>query len=217
MLPDSIKNFIAAFSALPSIGPRQATRLAFFVIRRGKSYILQLAQAIAALGGVKTCAQCFFPFEISSPASTRQTRQGETGHTDAPGTLCKICSDPKRRQDIIAIIEKEADLISMEKTKKFIGRYLILGELSKDGVMDSEQKLRLSYFKNSVKKQFGGAEEIILAFSPTIVGDLESSLLIQELKTIAKKITKLGRGLPTGGEIEFADEETLGGALENRR
>ena len=205
MLPDQIKNFIDFFAALPSIGPRQATRLAFYIIRKGKSTIIQMAQAIAGLADVKTCAQCFFPFEIS------KNRQINSGN------LCNICSDPKRRQDIIAIIEKEADLISMEKTKKFKGRYLILGELAKDGILDSEQKLRLSYFKNSIQKQFNQAEEIILAFSPTIVGDLESSLLIQELKIIAKKITKLGRGLPTGGEVEFADEETLGGALENRR
>lgn len=118
---------------------------------------------------------------------------------------------------MIAIVEKETDLMSIEKAKKFLGRYLVLGDIGKDGILDPEQKLRLNHLKATVQKNFGQAEEIILALNPTTLGDIEASLLAQELKPIAKKVTRLGRGLPTGGEIEFADEDTLGGALENRK
>lgn len=196
MLPDPIKKFIDFFSALPSIGPRQATRLAFYILRQGRGAVSELARALAGLGGLKPCAQCFFPGQ---------------------GSLCAICSNPQRKKDVIAIVEKETDLMSLEKTKKFGGRYLILGELGKDGVLESEQKLRLNNLKNFIQKQFGQAEEIIIALNPTTLGNMEAELIIQELKPFAKKITRLGRGLPTGGEIEFADEDTLGGALENRR
>lgn len=203
MLPDSIKKFIDVFSDLPSIGPRQATRLAFHIIRQGKGAISDLAHAIAGLTNINNCTQCFLAYEIKKNSAT-------TG-------ICHICSNPQRRQDIIALVEKETDLMSLEKAKKYTGRYLILGELSKEGIITSEQKLRLNHLKNAVQKKFGQAQEIIIALNPTTIGDLEAGLLIQELKPIAKKITKLGRGLPTGGEIEFADEETLGGALENRK
>ncbi len=205
MLPDSIKRFVDAVAGLPGIGPRQATRLAFFLIRRGKAAIADLADAVSRLSSITTCANCFLPFEAVSRRSTG------TDH------LCIICADEKRDQRSIAIIEKETDLISLEKSKKWRGRYLILGELSKDGILDTEQKLRLKNLKAFIEKEFKQAEEILIALNPTTLGDIEAGLIVQELKPFAKKITRLGRGLPTGGEIEFADEETLGGALENRR
>jgi len=204
MVPDPIKKFIDLFSALPSLGPRQATRLAFYILRQGRGAVSELTRAVAGLGGLKPCAQCFFPGQ---------------------GNLCAICSNPQRKKDIIAIVEKETDLMSLEKTKKFNGRYLILGELSKEGILESEQKLRLKNLTNFIQKNFGQAhstgsgqaEEILIALNPTTLGDIDAALVIQELKPFTKKITRLGRGLPTGGEIEFADEDTLGGALENRR
>ena len=203
MLPEQIRKFIDLFAKLPSIGPRQATRIAFHIIKQGDASIDELAKAVNRLSDIKTCAQCFFPFEIY-----------EKFHKES---LCKICSSRERRQDIVAIVEKETDLISIEKAKKFNGRYLLLGELSKEGILDSAQKLRLNSLKSTLSKQFGKAHEIVIALNPTTLGDIEASLILQELKPFAHKITRLGRGLPTGGEIEFADEDTLGGALENRR
>lgn len=205
MLPDPIKKFVDFFAALPSIGPRQATRLAFHIIRLGKGTLVEMAESIARLADIKTCSECFFPYELFG-----RQKPGKDN-------LCNICSNQGRRQDIVAIVEKETDLISMEKTRKFIGRYLVLGELSKDGILTSEQKLRLNHLKTTLKKNFGQAEEIIVALSPSTLGNLEATLIEQELKPVAKKVTRLGRGLPTGGEIEFADEDTLGGALDNRR
>lgn len=197
MLSEPIKKFIEIFSVLPGIGIRQATRLAFKLINSGRNKIEETAEAVSDLKYLKICAQCFFVHQNKD-------------------SLCDICRDSNRRQNIIAVVEKETDLISLERTRKFKGRYLVLGELTKTGVLESVQKLRLNYLKNWIKKEFGQAEEIIIAINPTTYGDLNASMIAKELSPFAKKITRLGRGIPTGGEIEFADEETLGQALERR-
>lgn len=197
-LPSPIKKLVEKLAELPSIGPRQATRLAFYLIGRGKNEIRSLATDIDDLGKVKVCGQCFFVHQNQ-------------------GSLCGICEDKGRKHDIIAIVEKETDLISLENTRKFPGRYFILGPILKTGILEDWQKLRLQGLKSFIQKNFNGAiREIILAFNPTSTGDFHASLLIKELSPFAKKITRLGRGLPTGGEIEFADDETLGEALTKR-
>ena len=205
MLPDPIKNFADAFSKLPSIGPRQAIRLAFYIASLGKNKIREISSVVSELNDLSTCARCF------------------RTHTNN-SKLCSICSDHTRSKSTIAIVEKETELISLEKTKKFNGWYLLIGELHKNGELEPEQKLRLASLKNFIKKELrvspptssGQAEEIILAVNPTVYGDLNAAILKKELGGYAQKITRLGRGIPTGGEIEFADEETLGQALERR-
>ena len=189
MLPEPIKNFIDRFSSLPSIGPRQATRLAFHIANKGKATVYDLAKSLSDLQLLKTCPDCFFI---------------NTGG-------CPICNNQNRRRDIICVVEKETDLISLEKTKKYNGVYLVLGELGKTGNLSPDQRLKL----NSLKVR-APLEEIILAINPTAYGDLNASLIGQEIKSLSKKTTRLGRGIPTGGEIEFADPDTLSGALDNR-
>lgn len=196
-IPESIKRFIDAFSALPAIGPRQATRLAFHLIRQGKHAVAEMADAVRGLGALAPCARCFYV-----------ARAGE---------LCDICADPNRRKELIAVVEKETDILSLERAKRWQGRYLVLGDITKDGVLTSMQKLRIGSLKDIIRSELGGqAEEIVVALSHTTYANLDAALIINELRPFAKKITRLGRGLPTGGEIEFADEETLGGALEHR-
>jgi recombination protein RecR len=193
-LPAPIQKVVDELSELPSIGPRQAIRLAFYLVGEGKQRIRGLAMSVAELADVKICERCFF------------IHQNE-------GALCDICKDPHRAQDVIMIVEKETDLISLENTGKFAGRYFVIGEIPKTGFLEEWQKLRLQ----SLKKSIGGkAEEIVLAFNPTSLGDLQASLLTKELAPLTKKLSRLGRGLPTGGEIEFADDETLSSALERR-
>lgn len=212
MLPDPIKKFADLFARLPSIGPRQATRLAFHIKELGENSIEELANAISALGKVKTCPQCFFSFQMRSKIIPISSKTSESINN-----LCDFCFNPQRRKDIIAVVEKETDLISLEKTRKFNGRYLVLGELQKDGTLDAVQKLRLNNLKSYIQKELNSrAEEILLAISPTSYGDFNAGMIAQELKNYAKKITRLGRGIPTGGEIEFADEDTLGSALDHR-
>ncbi len=202
-LPAPIQKVVDELSELPSIGPRQAIRLAFHLITEGKQNIHDLAVSIAELGKIKTCERCFFIHQNDGP-------------------LCDICGNKNRAQGVIMVVEKETDLISLENTGKYTGRYFIIGEVPKTGFLEDWQKLRLQSLKNFIAKAApdglgGTADEIILAFNPTALGDLQASLLTKELGPIAKKLSRLGRGLPTGGEIEFADDETLGSALEGRR
>ncbi|HEX4104234.1 MAG TPA: toprim domain-containing protein [Candidatus Paceibacterota bacterium] len=201
-LPAPIQRVVDELSDLPSIGPRQAIRLAFFLIGEGKEHIRGLAMSVAELASIKVCARCFFIHQND-------------------GDLCDICKNPHRAQSVIMVVEKETDLISLENTGKFAGRYFIIGEIPKTGMLDDTQKLRLQSLKGFIQRAApdglgGKAEEIILGFNPTSLGDFQASLFTKELAPLSKKISRLGRGLPTGGEIEFADDETLGSALERR-
>ncbi|MEK7086835.1 MAG: toprim domain-containing protein, partial [Patescibacteria group bacterium] len=157
-----------------------------------------LELSFANLKTLNRCPRCFFLKE-------------------ARKNLCSFCSDPKRDKNIIAVVEKETDLLSIEKTGNFQGHYLVLGELPERGILESAQKLRLQTLKERIKKELNGkAKEIIAAVNLTTFGDFTTHIIGQEFKELAEKITRLGRGIPTGGEIEFADEETLAQALERR-
>lgn len=198
MLPDPIKKFIEIFSELPSIGPRQATRLVFHLLGAGKNTINEIERSLNNIKNLKNCERCFF---AAPPQSN----------------ICFFCNDQKRRKDLIAIVEKPTDLLSLERTRHFNGQYFILGDLAKTGVLETTQRLRIKNLASRLEKEFSNKEaEIILAISPTTFGDFTAQLITQELKPLAKKISRLGRGIPTGGEIEFADEETLRNALERR-
>ena len=199
-LPKAVKVLADELAELPSIGPRQAIRLAIYLVNAGQNKIRTLAQNIDDLKNTKLCERCFFIHQNKD-------------------SLCDICKDPSRRKDIIAVVEKETDLISIENTKKFVGRYVVLGDIPKAGLLEDWQKLRLQNLKSFIEKELstqGGATEIIIALNPTSIGDFHASMISKELGSYAKKISRLGRGLPTGGEIEFADSETLGSALERR-
>ncbi len=198
MIPETIRNFIQVFSKLPSLGPRLSTRLAFYLINLDPTTFKSLEHALSNLKSINRCSRCFFL-------------------KDANKKLCAICADLKRNKKIIAIVEKETDLLSLEKTGEFNGQYLVLGELPERGTFESAQKLRLENLKERIKKELdNNAEELIIAVNPNTFGDFTADLIKQEFGSLAKKITRLGRGIPTGGEIEFADEETLKQALERR-
>jgi len=197
-VPEPIRRFVEIFSELPGIGPRQAIRLAFHFIHRGQALQSETASVLAGLKGVKICKQCFFIYH-------------------GAGDLCDICADPHRDKSVIAVVEKETDLLSLENAKKFTGRYLVVGDLKKSGILDIEQRLRLQSLKAWIKESLGGkVKEIVIAVNPAPSSDLIASLITQELKPFAEKVTRLGRGIPTGGEIEFAYEETLREALTRR-
>ena len=197
---DPIQRFVQLFSRFPSLGPRQATRLAFHIASLGKGKIREIAETVNGLGSLATCTRCFRTF---TPY--------------AGGAICSICSDRTRFQRIIAIVEKETDFLSLEKSGKYKGVYLIIGTLPKTGDLGGEHALRLNSLKSYIIKDLGSrAEEIIIATNPNPHGDLVAGNITKDLQLLAKKITRLGRGIPTGGEIEFADEETLGNALERR-
>lgn len=204
MLPEPIRKFISLFSDFPSVGPRQASRFAFWLIHHGPSVIEEYAYTLRELAQkIEICQECFYVFE----------RSGND-------RLCAICRDPKRARTLLAIVEKETDLISIEKTKAYRGLYHVLGDSINPLDQSWKQTLRIPSLVSRIektKKDGRPFEEIILALSTTTRGELTVSELERELGSLGTKITRLGRGLSRGAEVEFADEETLREALERRK
>lgn len=198
MIPDAVKRFIEIFSRLPSVGPRMATRLAFYITSLDRNTFRLLQSSLNALDNLDRCGRCFFIKEKQHP-------------------LCTICSNSERNPRVICIIQKETDLITIEQAARFHGTYFLLGEISDRGLLDSSQKLKLHHLKEYIKRELQGtAEEILVAFPSTSFGDLAYQVIQEEFRDVALRITRLARGIPTGGEIEFADEETLRSAIEGR-
>jgi recombination protein RecR len=201
VIPAPIKRFIALFSELPGVGPRQASRFAFWFIKQGPSVTLDYSNALRQLADrIGICRNCFFVFD----SSKNQER------------LCEICSDPKRNRRLLAIVEKETDLITMEKTKSFNGLYHVLGESINPLDENWRKTLRVPELLERLEKSEERVEEILLALPATARGELTAEELTRILAPSGAKITRLGRGLPRGAEIEFADEETLRAAIEHR-
>jgi len=194
----SAEKLIKIFSKFPTVGPRTAARFVFYLIQKPKEEIEELINAISEIKNkVKTCSSCFNPFE------------GE-------GELCQVCSDPMRDKTLLCIVEKETDLISFEKIKKYKGLYFILGGTVSSLKKTDFEKLRINALEERLKNH-PEIEEIIIAFNSTTEGEATTLYLERFLKTLNKKITRLGKGLPMGAELEYADDETLGAALEGRK
>ena len=192
-IPESIKPFVNEFSKLPGIGPRQAIRLAFYLADHKKE-AKDIETAVSIIQKLKTCPKCF-------------------SIHDNDGELCKICGDSSRNKSQVAIVEKETDLISIEATQKYNGLYLCLGDIKKTGKLNESQKIRLDSLKSKPEK----IREVIIAFSPTTAGDISAEIIAEYIRGVVEKITRLGRGIPIGGEVEFADADTLSEALEGRK
>ena len=165
-------------------------RLAFHIIGLGQATIVQIADAVRGLATLTTCPDCFFFSE---------------------GSACSFCGNSERKKDILAVVLRPTDVLAIEKTRRFNGVYLVLGEIGKVGGLSPDQKLKLAR-----GRERGPFSEIIIAFDQTTYGDFNADLVMKELAGSAARMSRLGRGIPTGGEIEFADEDTLGGALQNR-
>ncbi|PIQ98426.1 MAG: recombination protein RecR [Candidatus Nealsonbacteria bacterium CG11_big_fil_rev_8_21_14_0_20_39_9] len=203
MYPKSIQKLIDLFSKFPTVGPRTAARFVFYLLKLSKEEIGNLISAVAKLKeNVKLCKLCFQPFEPS-------TSSGQDGE------LCEICKNPARDKSLLCIVEKESDLVSIEKIKKYNGLYFVLGGTVSTLRKKDVEKLRLDGLKERAKKP--EIKEIIIAINPTTEGEATTLYLERLLKSLGKKITRLGRGLPIGAELEYADEETLSSALESRR
>jgi len=221
--PPSIQKLIDQFSKFPTVGPRTAARFVFYLLKLSKEEIDILVKLIINLKkSVKVCSFCFNSFEPSF-AKASEGKDEEK--------LCKICSDLSRDRTLLCVIEKETDLISLEKTKKYNGLYFILGgtvsTLKKEDIKQLRAKELLERIKNPSAFDLPHSEfkEVIVAINPTTEGEATALYLERILKPLKFggepaepiKITRLGRGLPVGGELEYADEETLSSALEGRR
>jgi recombination protein RecR len=198
MIPEALQKFIEVFQKLPPFGPRTATRLAFHLVGLDRSTLESLIAGLSGLKEIDRCPRCFF---------LKERRE----------KMCAICASPSRNPKTIAIVEKDTDLLSLERTGHWRGHYFVFGELPERGTFETGHKLRLATLAKHVDTELGGkADEIVIALNPTTFGDFAAGLIAQEFKGKSERISRLGRGIPTGGEIEFADEETLGQALERR-
>ncbi|MCX6813357.1 MAG: recombination mediator RecR [Candidatus Azambacteria bacterium] len=209
MYPKPIKDFIDKFSRLPGIGPRQAARLAFWLLNGEKNIREDLKKALENLGReIKTCQSCYFAIENLS---------AQAGNGD---NKCHFCDNPARDHKTICVVEKETDLVTIEKSGGYKGLYHVLGGLFSALDIAIPKNLKIPELINRIESKKSGdkkVEEVILALSPTHEGDLTARYLERLLKPIKVKITRLGRGLSYGSDVEFADAQTLSGALENRK
>jgi recombination protein RecR len=199
-----IKKLIILFSNFPTVGPRTAARFVYYLLKLPEEKIKDIIFSISELKTkIKICKFCFSFFE--PPRIILEKTDQE---------LCEICQDNKRDKTLLCIIEKETDLISIEKTKKYKGLYFVLGDIISK-FKKEKKELRINDLLERIKKS--EIKEIIIALNSTSEGETTALYLEKLLKPFNKKITRLGRGLPLGSELEYADEETLSSALETRR
>jgi recombination protein RecR len=190
----TVDNLIAQLSRLPGIGTRTAQRLSFHILRLSKEDALALADAIREVKErIRFCAEC-----------------GNLTEEE----LCLICRDARRDRSVICVVEQPADLISMERTAAFRGVYHVLGgALSPlDGV--EPEHLKIDELLSRVERN--GVQEVVLATNPNMTGEATASFLADRLRD-RTRVTRLASGLPVGGDLEYADEVTLGRALAGRR
>ncbi len=194
MFSPAVENLVAQLSKLPGVGTRTAQRLAFHLLQRPKGEALALAQAIAEVKErVRFCREC-----------------GNLTEEE----VCGICTDARRDHTIVCVVEQPADLISLERTHEYRGLYHVLGgALSPlDGV--EPEHLRIQELLRRVERN--GVAEVVLATNPNMTGEATAAYLADRLRGRVR-VTRLASGLPVGGDLEYADEVTLGQALEGRR
>lgn len=192
---NKIDELTELFKEFPGIGPRQAKRFVYHLLRKNDFYVNKLVELIPELRrSTKTCKKCFRYFSGNSEN-------------------CEICSNKNRDPKILMVIARDNDLENIERTDTFNGYYFVLGGLLPVLEKDSKKFLRIEELKNSVKNS-NELQEIVLAFPVNPEGDNTMQFLKNELEGI--KISTLGRGLSTGLELEYSDKETIKNALENR-
>jgi recombination protein RecR len=197
LLPEPIQRLINALERLPGIGPKSASRLAFFLLRAPDDLAQELSGALSDLKSKTAfCQECF-------------------NITLAGRTLCEICDDAQRDAGIICVVEEALDVLALERVGAYTGRFHVLhGVLSPiEGIGPDD--IRLRPLLDRVAR--GGVREVILATNPSMEGDATALYLRQQLRPLGVQITRLARGLPVGGDLEYADQSTLLRALTGRQ
>ena len=195
MYDGALQDLIDALGRLPGIGPKSAQRIAFYVLSRPKAEAELLAQAlIDAKEKIRFCTKC-----------------GNIAQEE----LCSICRNPKRDQAVICVVEEAKDVGAIERTRSYRGLYHVLG-----GAIDpingiGPEQLRLRELLTRLSGD--SVQEIIIATNPNIEGEATATYLTRTISPLGLKVTRLASGLPVGGDLEYADEVTLGRAVEGRR
>lgn len=171
-----------------------AERIVLYLFKQNPEKLQNFAESLEELPRLKSCTRCFHIAESE---------------------LCTVCADSKRDTSVLCVVEEPLDVIAIERLGIYSGLYHVLGGLLESGKNDNSGNLRISELLHRVENE--GVKEVILATNPTTEGDLTSLYLKKKLEASPVKITRMGRGLSTGGDIEYADELTLSSALTNRK
>lgn len=195
--PRPVLRLIEAFSRLPGVGPKTASRLTYYLLRVSEEESVELAQALTSLRtDTSLCSVCF----------------NITGKDADP---CALCSDAQREQELLCVVEEPLDVMAIERTGFFKGRYHVLhGAISPVEGVGPEQ-LRLRELEERLRS--GEVREVIVATNPTMEGEATAMYIKQRLQETGVRLTRLARGLPSGGDLEYADTTTLSRALEGRQ
>lgn len=195
IVPTSVEKLIEEFSKLPGVGPRTAERLAFHVLKSDPHRAKSLGGALEQLhAGVRSCQTCY---------------------NFAEADICRVCDAPDRDNHIVAVVEEPFDVVAIEKTGQFSGRYHVLGGVISpiDGI--SPDKLQIASLIRRVQND--NISEVILATNPSLEGESTAMYIREQLEPLGVSVTRLARGLPVGGDLEYADQITLGRALQGRQ
>ena len=190
-----VQDLIDELGRLPGVGPKSAQRIAFHLLKVEPADADRLARAIHEVKAkVHFCKVCF---------------------NVAEGELCRICRDTRRDPTLVCVVEEPRDLVAVERTQEFKGRYHVLGGAISPIEGIGPDDLRIRELLRRLESE--GVSEVILATNPNIEGEATAMYLARLLKPLGLKVTRIASGLPVGGDLEYADELTLGRALEGRR
>ncbi len=190
-----VQALIDELGRLPGVGPKSAQRIAFHLLKAPRDDVARLAHSISdAKARVRFCTRCF---------------------NFAEGELCPICLDDRRSGQLLCVVEESRDIVALEKTGEFHGRYhVLLGAMSPlEGIGPEQLKVKELFARLEPE----GVEEVILCTNPNTEGEVTALYIARMLKAFDVKVTRIASGLPVGGDLEYADELTLGRALEGRR
>ncbi len=197
LLPEPIQNLVDSFSRLPGIGPKTASRLAFYLLRAPDDLSHDLAEALQSIKtSIIYCPTCF---NITSVGMTE----------------CEICASSERDATVLCVVEEPLDVLALERTSGFRGRYHVLGGVLSpiEGIGPDDLKIR----ELLERLQADEIQEVILATNPSMEGDATAMYLRQRIESFGVRVTRLARGLPVGGDLEYADTNTLLRALDGRQ
>jgi recombination protein RecR len=191
----AVQELIDELGRLPGVGPKSAQRLAFHILEADPHDMKRLVDAITTVKErVKFCTVC-----------------GNVTEQE----LCNICRDPRRDPSVICVVEESKDVLAVERTRSFRGRYHVLGGAINPIAGVGPEQLRIRELLTRLND--GAIQEIIIATDPNLEGEATATYLARMLKSIGIAVTRLASGLPVGGDLEYADEVTLGRAFEGRR
>ena len=202
MYPAPLARLIQELSKLPGIGEKSAARLAFHMLKAKKDDVFRLSESIGRLRQeIGLCQRCFGFSEVKAQ--------------DEDGALCDVCRNFEREADKICVVEEPADMIAVEKSQEFRGLYHVLhGTISPlDGI--GPDALRIKELLERLRDT--AVKEVIVATNPTLDGEATALYLSKVIKPLGVSVTRIARGLPMGGDLEYTDAVTLGKALEGRR